>query len=66
MFLGRESFLVVVVGSRVEIINGLLVILVCNFSGFFLFKFIWICGIEVLLNDDNYEIGELILIISDV
>jgi len=63
---GKESLLTVAVGSRVEIINGSSVTLVCNSSGFPPPKLTWTRGIEALPNDDNHEIGEQTLTIRDV
>lgn len=60
------SFLKVIVGNKVEIIDGLFVILVCKFSGIFLFLLRWICGIEILLVYEKYDIEEEMLIISNI
>ena len=61
-----ESPLTVAVGSRVEIINGSSVTLICNSSGFPLPKLTWTRGIEAIPVDDEYEIGEQALTISNV
>jgi len=63
---GKESLLTVAVGSRVEIMNGSSVTLVCNSSGFPSPKLTWTRGIEDLPNDDNHVIGEQTLTINDV
>lgn len=63
---GKESHLTVAVGSRVEIINGSSVTLVCNSSGFPPPKLTWTRGIEILPSDSNHEISEQSLTIRDI
>ena len=63
---GKESHLTVAVGSRVEIINGSSVTLVCNSSGFPPPKLTWTRGIETLPRDSNHEVSEQSLTISDI
>ena len=62
----KESLLTVAVGSRVEIINGSSVTLVCNSSGFPSPELTWTRGIEALPSDSNHEISEQSLTIRDV
>ena len=62
----KESPLTVAVGSRVDIINGSTLILKCASSGVPPPKLTWTRGIEVLSDDNKYNISENTLTISNV
>ena len=62
----KESSLTVAVGSRVDIINGSSLILKCASSGMPPPKLTWTRGIQVLSDDNKYNISEHTLTISNV
>lgn len=57
VFWDNDSFLKVFIGSRVNIVNGLLFILKCMVSGLLFLELMWICGIEDLIDGERYNIS---------